>query len=51
MDIHRFMDIHKSNVLPDLGMFDIVLEFSYRCYFFLHSLYNLTNLNTFQETI
>ena len=34
-----------------MGMFDVVLEFSYKCYPFLHSLYNLTNLNMFQETI
>ena len=43
------MQINVFNL--HMGMFGVVLEFSYRCYFFLRSLYNLTNLNTFQETI
>ena len=42
------MQINVFNL--DMGMFD-VLEFSFKRYFFLHSLYNLTNLNMFQETI
>ena len=42
------MQINVFNL--DMGMFD-VLEFSFKYYFFLHSLYNLTNLNMFQETI
>ena len=43
------MQINAFNL--HMGMFDVVLEFSYRCYFFLHILYDLTNLNMLQESI
>ena len=39
------MQIKSFNL--HMGMFDVALEFSYRCYLFLHSLYNLN----IQETI